>query len=105
MTELDRAMYPRAATVSAKTRPIRVPKRATKSNQLIRMLGTKAGADVAAIGRRLGWQPHTVRAALSGLRKAGHVVEKGAPYTGKPPRYRIVAGTESCGSEAKPDAE
>ncbi len=65
-------------------------KRATKKDQLIRMLRSAAGADVAAMGTKLGWQTHTVRAALTGLRKAGHEVVTEKPGQGKPTRYRIV---------------
>jgi hypothetical protein len=35
------------------------------------MLGRPEGASVAEIGQRLGWLPHTVRAAITGLRKVG----------------------------------
>ena len=65
-------------------------KRATKKDQLIRMLGTASGADVATMGTKLGWQTHTVRAALTGLRKAGLDVVAEKPGQGKPARYRIV---------------
>ncbi|OYX44549.1 MAG: hypothetical protein B7Z02_04960 [Rhodobacterales bacterium 32-67-9] len=66
-------------------------KRVTKKDQLIRMLGTASGADVATISSKLGWQAHTVQAALTGLRKAGHAVTAEKPGQGKPSRYRIHA--------------
>jgi hypothetical protein len=67
----------------------------TKKQQLIRMLSAKAGADITSLSAKLGWLPHTTRAALSGLKKAGHAiaVEKGAE--GKPSRYRIVTAAEA----------
>ncbi|MCU9849533.1 DUF3489 domain-containing protein [Defluviimonas sp. WL0024] len=65
-------------------------KRVSKKDQLIRMLSTTTGADVATISRKLGWQPHTVRAALTGLRKAGYEVAAETSGQGKPARYRIV---------------
>ncbi|MDI3335669.1 DUF3489 domain-containing protein [Defluviimonas aestuarii] len=65
-------------------------KRATKKDQLIRMLGAVAGADVITISTKLGWQTHTTRAALTGLRKAGHEVVAEKSGQGKPARYRIV---------------
>lgn len=73
-----------------KTKPAPRAKRVTKKVQLIRMLDSSAGADIATISAKLGWQTHTTRAALTGLRKAGHeiVAEKQVP--GKPARYRIV---------------
>jgi uncharacterized protein DUF3489 len=46
----------------------------TKRAQLIGMLERPEGASVAEIGQRLGWLPHTVRAAITGLRKAGREV-------------------------------
>ena len=66
-------------------------KRATKKDQLIRILGTASGADVATMGTKLGWQTRTVRASLTGLRKAGYEVASEKPGQGKPARYRIVA--------------
>ena len=53
------------------------------------MLSRKNGADVVAISKAFGWQPHTTRAALSGLRKAGYMVIRSTARTGKPARYRI----------------
>ncbi len=43
----------------------------TKKAQLMQLLTRKTGADVATISEKLGWLPHTTRAALTGLRKAG----------------------------------
>ena len=43
----------------------------TKKEQLIALLSKPNGARVSVIVERLGWQGHTVRAALSGLRKQG----------------------------------
>ena len=63
----------------------------SKKEQLIRLLSAKAGADTGTISCKLGWQPHTVRAALSGLRKAGYDVEGERPGEGRAVRYRILA--------------
>lgn len=63
----------------------------TKQAQLIDMLSRKAGADVKAISKHFGWQPHTTRAALSGLRKSGYELSTEKSGNGKPSRYRIVA--------------
>ena len=43
---------------------------------LIGMLERAQGASVAEIGQRLGWLPHTVRAAITGLRHAGREVTR-----------------------------
>lgn len=63
----------------------------TKKAQLVGMLSRKAGADVASISAKLGWLPHTTRAALSGLRKSGVELTSDRPGGGKPLRYRIAA--------------
>jgi predicted ArsR family transcriptional regulator len=63
----------------------------TKKAQLIRMLSRKHGTDVATISAKLGWLPHTTRAALSRLRKSGFEVTSDRPVNGKPSRYRITA--------------
>lgn len=34
------------------------------------------GTSLDTICKATGWQPHSVRAALSGLRKAGHAIER-----------------------------
>ena len=65
--------------------------RTTKKDQLIKLLGSKSGADIASLSDKLGWQQHTTRAAVSGLRKAGYgiAVEKSA--AGGLSRYRILS--------------
>ncbi len=67
------------------------PKTKTKKAQLIQMLTRKAGADVATISEKLGWQSHTTRAALTGLRKSGFEISAEKPGEGKPLSYRITA--------------
>ena len=57
--------------------------RVTKKQQLIRLLNKKAGADIATLSAKFGWQRHTTRAALSGLSKV-------KASDGEPTRYRIV---------------
>ncbi len=43
----------------------------TKQATLVDMMRTAAGATIAQMGTKMGWQPHSVRAALTGLRKRG----------------------------------
>jgi len=43
----------------------------SKQDQLIAFLSKPNGARISVIIERLGWQAHTVRAAVSGLRKRG----------------------------------
>ena len=52
------------------------PPASTKRAQLISLLERPEGASVAEVGQRLGWLPHTVRAAISGVRKAGREVTR-----------------------------
>lgn len=47
------------------------PPRQTKPALLRAMLAKPGGASLAALMAATGWQPHTLRAALSGLRKKG----------------------------------
>lgn len=63
----------------------------SKKAQLIQMLTRKAGADVATISERLGWLPHTTRAALTGLRKAGFEISSEKLGGSKSLSYRIMA--------------
>ena len=63
----------------------------SKKAQLIRLLSTRVGADITTISRAFGWQPHTTRAAIAGLKKAGYDVTSEKPDPEKPTRYRISA--------------
>ena len=68
----------------------------TKIAKVQAMLERRSGATVAALCKATGWQPHSVRAALTGLRKAGHIIERrqgdGKASTSV---YRIVACPEA----------
>lgn len=79
----------------------------TKKDQLVRMLRAKSGTDAGTISRKLGWQVHTTRAAITGLRKAGYDIAVEKAETGKPTRYRIVSAptTGSAAAKARPAAE
>ena len=67
------------------------PKKRTKKAQLIQILQRKTGADVDTIRTKLGWQAHTIRAAVSGLRKIGFDVIRDDATDKRPARYRIMA--------------
>jgi DNA-binding MarR family transcriptional regulator len=55
-----------------------------KQDQLVALLSKPNGVRVSVISKRLGWQAHTVRAAISGLRKRGHeVVTSKSPKDGE----------------------
>lgn len=46
----------------------------SKREQLIKLLERESGATLDAMVTLTGWLPHTTRAALTGLRKKGHVI-------------------------------
>ena len=48
---------------------------ATKKARLIGLLSARHGAKAPKLCEALGWQRHTVRAALSGLRKEGYAID------------------------------
>lgn len=77
-------------TTDAKPRP-------TKAQIVQRMLSRKAGADQAALQKATGWQPHSVRAALSILRKKGYTIAKLPPkLEGGAAAYRITGKPEGA---------
>jgi hypothetical protein len=59
------------------------PRASTKRAVLVSMLERPEGASVAELGQRLGWLPHTVRAAITGLRHAGREVTRSKDATGQ----------------------
>jgi predicted transcriptional regulator len=65
--------------------------KATKKAQLIKLLGTKSGTDIKTLSSKLGWQQHTTRAAMSGLRKAGYEVAGEKPAKGGMSKFRILS--------------
>lgn len=71
-----------AKAKAAKARPVR-------QEQLTKLLSRKTGATIPQMEKAFGWQPHTARAAISTLRKAGFPVERSD--TDKGAVYRIVA--------------
>ncbi len=66
---------------SAKTSTIPVttdspPPRPSKIEAVVELLRRSEGATLGEITDETGWQPHSARAVLTGLRKKGHVLEK-----------------------------
>ena len=76
-----------AASTSAPAAP--KPERQTKRAAVVALLRRDDGATLADLIDATGWLPHTTRAALTGLRKKGHVIEKSK--RGDATCYRIVA--------------
>jgi biotin operon repressor len=73
---------------------------ATKKQQLIDLLSAANPVAVDSLGKTLGWQPHTVRAAITGLRKAGFDVENSKGSDGGGTCYRIVRRHQPTGKAA-----
>jgi hypothetical protein len=48
----------------------------SKIDQVITLLRRQEGATLAEMVEATGWLPHTTRAALTGLKKKGHTIEK-----------------------------
>lgn len=65
--------------------------RPTRQEQLSKLLKRKSGATISQLQSAFGWQPHTARAALSTLRKAGTAIERSE--TDKGSVYCIVSET------------
>jgi hypothetical protein len=49
----------------------------TKTAEVLAMLTRDQGATLNELVESTGWLPHTTRAALTGLRKKGHAIERG----------------------------
>jgi hypothetical protein len=75
------------ANVASPPQP--VTPRITKASAVLALLQCEEGATLADMIAATGWLPHTTRAALTGLRKKGHVLEKSK--RGDQTCYRIQA--------------
>lgn len=65
------------------------PAAASKISMVLDLLRREQGATLTELVEATGWLPHTSRAALTGLRKKGHSLEK--TKRGDATCYRIVA--------------
>ena len=63
----------------------------SKRARLEGMLARPRGATIGQLQKALGWQPHTIRAAISRLRKSGADVTLDSG--GKTPSYRMIRAT------------
>lgn len=103
---VKKAIFKRKPRAAAKSAPAGSGKPATKSkrDQLVALLSKSNGARLSVIVERLGWQAHTVRAALSGLRKQGiEITRSTSPKTGEAV-YAIVAQEDGNSKQAGEDA-
>ncbi|MBJ6370799.1 DUF3489 domain-containing protein [Sedimentitalea arenosa] len=68
----------------------------TKTARVRAMLRRPKGAMIEAICKATGWQPHSARAALSMLRKAGAEIERRPAQTaGAAATYHLAAEPET----------
>jgi hypothetical protein len=74
----------RASASGAVTQP---PRRSNKTSLVVGLLEREDGASITDLTDATGWLAHTTRAALTGLRKKGHNLERFAHADGS--RYRI----------------
>ena len=72
---------------------IKPPCVGSKLDKLVGLLSRKAGTTISKASEALGWQPHTTRASLTGLKKRGYVIERKDRH-----------GKDSLYSIAKPEA-
>ncbi|KUJ76864.1 hypothetical protein AVO45_10235 [Ruegeria marisrubri] len=77
------------STAPATSRSVK-PAGKSKTEMLHKLLACRTGATVVQIQKQLGWQPHTIRAAISRLRSSGVPVE--LDRSGRVARYRIMPG-------------
>lgn len=105
--DADQNALPGAATAIASKRkrgvtPAKSGNKGAKSkqDQLVALLSKPNGVRVSVISERLGWQAHTVRAAISGLRKRGNeIVTSKSPKTGEMV-YAITANSKEYEADA-----
>ena len=65
------------------------PKRASKQDQLAALLVRDEGATIPQMTDATAWLPHTVRSALTGLKKKGYAID--SDKVGKVRTYRATA--------------
>jgi len=71
-------------------------KAGTKRALVLNLLGRPEGATLADLTAATGWLPHTTRAALTGLRQAGHAITRGSDEAGRS-AYRIETTPAATG--------
>ena len=63
----------------------------SKRARLEGLLSRPRGATIGQLQKALAWEPHTIRAAISRLRKDG--AEVSLDRSGKTPSYRMIRAT------------
>lgn len=65
-------------------------RRESKTTILIDLISRRYGGRSDALCMKLCWQPHTLRSAISGLRKDGFEIETKSPVGKGGARYRLM---------------
>ena len=68
----------------------------TKIGKVVALLTRTEGATLDEMVVAIGWQSHTTRAVLTGLKKKGHVIERSKHE--EVTCYRIARSASSCSS-------
>lgn len=80
--------------MTSSSRNTRSSRKRFVAERLTGLLVIRSGRDMSAPSAKLGWQPRSVRVALSRLRKDGVAIEKLPPHgKGGGARYRIADET------------
>jgi hypothetical protein len=87
LAEVQRGARRRTARTSATP----LPKVKGKLGSLLQSIASGQGATLPELSTALGWQPHTTRAAISGLRKRGVAIELVKSPNGAASRYRLAS--------------
>lgn len=69
---------------------LNVPRPGTKTAKLVSALSGK-GKTLRALSKSLGWQAHTVRAAITRLRQRGYVIERERKGRAAQSVYRLMS--------------
>lgn len=72
-----------------------MPKTTTRIGTIHKLLARKSGASMAQLQEATTWQSHSIRAALSGLRKTGTAIAWAKNAKGETV-YRITAGGDQA---------
>ena len=70
------------------------PRAGTKQARIVEMLSKEGAATLEALIEATSWLPHTTRAALTGLRKKGYVIERIGGEGKGPSAYWVVPATK-----------
>ena len=77
-----------------------LPRPGSKQALLLGLLSRQQGASLAEMMKATDWLPHTTRAALTGLRQRGCIIERSTSADGSS-TYRITNATSAAADEEK----